>query len=176
MEVFDAGLAWWFLGYNRRRLRALGKNVPPDTMPPRASEYYVSHGISTEYPDWPFSAARTESLVKIGFDYARDITGEGLFVDLDSFQQQTSDIAPNLDDEIVTMANESVPLVILHSHSLSASPPRHQRNTPPQCCTPPQKKVAIWEQIFETTTQSGKIGAVVHNLLEKYKEKCTEEL
>ena len=24
MEVFDARLGWWILGYNRRRLRALG--------------------------------------------------------------------------------------------------------------------------------------------------------
>ena len=39
MEVFDARLAWWLLGYNRRRLRALGKSVPPDTMPPRVSIY-----------------------------------------------------------------------------------------------------------------------------------------
>ena len=34
-EVFDARLGWWILGYNRRRLRALGKKVPPDTMPPK---------------------------------------------------------------------------------------------------------------------------------------------
>ena len=32
-EVFDARLGWWILGYNRRRLRALGKKVPPDSMP-----------------------------------------------------------------------------------------------------------------------------------------------
>jgi hypothetical protein len=34
-EVFDARLSWWLLGYNRRRLRALGKQVPPDVMPPK---------------------------------------------------------------------------------------------------------------------------------------------
>jgi hypothetical protein len=34
-EVFDARLGWWVLGYNRRRLRALGKKVPPDSMPPK---------------------------------------------------------------------------------------------------------------------------------------------
>ena len=34
-EVFDAQLGWWILGYNRRRLRALGKKVPPDSMPPK---------------------------------------------------------------------------------------------------------------------------------------------
>ena len=33
--VFDARLGWWILGYNRRRLRALGKKVPPDSMPPK---------------------------------------------------------------------------------------------------------------------------------------------
>ena len=34
-EVFDARLGWWILGYNRRRLRALGKKVPPDSMAPK---------------------------------------------------------------------------------------------------------------------------------------------
>ena len=34
-EVFDARLGWWVLGYTRRRLRALGKKVPPDVMPPK---------------------------------------------------------------------------------------------------------------------------------------------
>ena len=34
-EVLDAQLGWWILGYNRRRLRALGKKVPPDSMPPK---------------------------------------------------------------------------------------------------------------------------------------------
>ena len=28
-EVFDARLGWWLLGYNRHRLRSLGKKVPP---------------------------------------------------------------------------------------------------------------------------------------------------
>ena len=34
-KVFDARLGWWILGYNRRRLRALSKRVPPDSMPPK---------------------------------------------------------------------------------------------------------------------------------------------
>ena len=38
-EVFDARLGWWILGYNRRRLRALGKKVPPDSMPPKVPAY-----------------------------------------------------------------------------------------------------------------------------------------
>ena len=29
-EVFDTRLAWWLSAYNRRRLRALGKKMPPD--------------------------------------------------------------------------------------------------------------------------------------------------
>ena len=37
IEVFDARLGWWLLGYNRRRLRALGKRVPPDLMPPKVN-------------------------------------------------------------------------------------------------------------------------------------------
>ena len=32
-EVFDARLGWWILAYNRLCLRALGKKVPPDSMP-----------------------------------------------------------------------------------------------------------------------------------------------
>ena len=66
-----------------------------------------------EYPDWSLSALGTESLVKIGFDYARAITGEGLSVDLDSFEQEASDTAPRLDDETVTMENEVCILFIL---------------------------------------------------------------
>lgn len=31
-EFFDARLGWWILGYNRRRLRTLGKKVPPDSI------------------------------------------------------------------------------------------------------------------------------------------------
>ena len=34
-EVFDARLGWWILAYNRHRLCALGKKVPPDSMPPK---------------------------------------------------------------------------------------------------------------------------------------------
>ena len=36
-EVFDARLGWWLLNYNRRRLRALGKKVTPDNMPPKVT-------------------------------------------------------------------------------------------------------------------------------------------
>ena len=33
--VFDARLGWWMVVYNRRRLRALGKRIPPDNMTPK---------------------------------------------------------------------------------------------------------------------------------------------
>ena len=39
IEVFDARLEWWLLGYNRRHLHALGKKVPPDTIPPKVNVY-----------------------------------------------------------------------------------------------------------------------------------------
>ena len=41
MEVFDVWLAWWILRYNRRRLRVLGKKVPPDSMPPKVYNYHT---------------------------------------------------------------------------------------------------------------------------------------
>ena len=37
-EVFDARLGWWIQGYNRRRLRTLGKTMPPDSMSPKVFE------------------------------------------------------------------------------------------------------------------------------------------
>jgi hypothetical protein len=36
-EVFDGRLGWWLLGYNRCRLHALGKKVPPDSLPPKVN-------------------------------------------------------------------------------------------------------------------------------------------
>ena len=35
IEVYNARLSWWILAYNHRRLRALGRKVPPDSMPPK---------------------------------------------------------------------------------------------------------------------------------------------
>ena len=40
-EVFDARLGWWLLNYNRCRLRALGKKVPPDNMPPKVINMFI---------------------------------------------------------------------------------------------------------------------------------------
>ncbi len=41
-EVFDARLGWWITGYNRRRYRALGFKVPPDSMSPKVFYYGFS--------------------------------------------------------------------------------------------------------------------------------------
>ena len=37
-EVFDAQLGWWIQGYNCRRMHALGKTMPPDSMSPKVFE------------------------------------------------------------------------------------------------------------------------------------------
>ena len=73
-EVFDARLAWWLSGYNRRRLHGLGKKVPPDSMPPKVCEHHIAHGLCTDYPDWSIAAPGTESHLKIGYEYARSVT------------------------------------------------------------------------------------------------------
>ena len=41
-EVFDARLGWWLTGYNRRRFRALGFKVPPDSMSPKVGSNVYS--------------------------------------------------------------------------------------------------------------------------------------
>ena len=46
-------------------------------------EHYVSHGTCTDYPDWSIAAAGSESLAKIGDEYAHSVTGDELMVDLD---------------------------------------------------------------------------------------------
>ena len=40
-EVFDSRLGWWILGYNCRRLHALGKKVPPNSMSPKVNVYLL---------------------------------------------------------------------------------------------------------------------------------------
>ena len=42
-------------------------------------------------------------------------------------------------------------------------------------CVTPDFNDTILEQLYDTMPQSGKIGAVVHKFLQKYKEKCREE-
>ena len=81
-EVFDAHLGWWIVGYNHRRLRALGKKVPPDTMPPKVCEHYIAHGLCTDFPDWTIAAPGSEDSVKISYDYGRLVTGEEQQVEL----------------------------------------------------------------------------------------------
>ncbi len=49
MEVFDARLGWWLIGYNRRRLRALGKKLPPDTMPPKVCNCLFTYSLIYMY-------------------------------------------------------------------------------------------------------------------------------
>ena len=39
----NARLGWWILGYNRCRLRALGKKVPPDSMSPKVHTCYTRY-------------------------------------------------------------------------------------------------------------------------------------
>ncbi len=46
-EVFDARLGWWILGYDRRRLLALGKKVPLDSMSPKVC--LLTNGIVHMY-------------------------------------------------------------------------------------------------------------------------------
>ena len=45
-EVFNARLGWWILVYNRCRLRALGKKVSPDTMPPKVCKIVIFLSLS----------------------------------------------------------------------------------------------------------------------------------
>ena len=58
-KSLNTRLGWWILGYNCRCLRALGKRVPPDTMPPKAHIivffvlfYYLSHSWITLVYIW----------------------------------------------------------------------------------------------------------------------------
>ena len=50
--------------------------MPPDTMSPKVCEYYVSHGLCSDYPDWSIAAPGTDVHVKIGYDYGCMVTGE----------------------------------------------------------------------------------------------------
>lgn len=39
-------------------------------------EHYIAHGLCNDFPDWSIAAAGSEDSVKIGYDYARWVTGE----------------------------------------------------------------------------------------------------
>lgn len=39
-------------------------------------EYYISHGLCTDFPDWSIAAAGSEANLKIGYEYARMVAGE----------------------------------------------------------------------------------------------------
>ena len=38
-------------------------------------EHYIGHGITSSYPDWTIAAAGSETNLKIGYEYARSVTG-----------------------------------------------------------------------------------------------------
>ena len=94
---------------------------------------------------------------------------------------------------LISLLLQSVPLVILHPHSLQLlqdtgkillSPVLYLKGVSVSrlcsmggdvTCVTPDFNDTIWEQLYDTMPQSGKIGAVVHKFLQKYKEKCREE-
>lgn len=49
--MFDTRLGWWILAYNRRRLRAVGMKVPPDSMSPKVYcvNLYLMYVSTTMY-------------------------------------------------------------------------------------------------------------------------------
>ena len=45
-------------------------------------------------------------------------------------------------------------------------------------CVPPDfnsSMLAVWEELWHAMPQSGGVGATVHNLLQRYKERCSAE-
>ena len=44
--------------------------------------------IRDDFPDWTIAAPGTESLLKIGFEYGRSVTGQDLNVDLESLRRK----------------------------------------------------------------------------------------
>ena len=102
-EVFDARLAWWISAYNRRRLRSLGKRVPPDSMPPKVCEHYVAHGLCGDFADWSIAEPGAEASLKIGYDYARSITGEVQLDEADLMEEaEHADDAPVPEETVLT--------------------------------------------------------------------------
>jgi len=47
--VFDARLGWWLISYNRRRLKGLGKKLPPDDMPPKVCNIIAMMHYNYDY-------------------------------------------------------------------------------------------------------------------------------
>jgi hypothetical protein len=257
-EVFDARLGWWMLGYNRRRLRALGKKVPPDSMPPKVCEHYIAHGLCTEFPDWSIAAAGSEDSVKIGYEYGRMVTGEEQEIELDLNEEVVQadgdhEVPDPLEEKAVVVTSvealleldlEAVDLVDDAPSFFEATPqdrempstsanvledmdvpqpefqtdstltatddniptddsttadadwksaplplpdttPGRRRNVSrlramggDPVCVPPDfngNMLAIWEELWHSMPQSGKVSATVNSLLLKYKERCTTE-
>ena len=55
-------------------------------------KHYIAHKLCPEYPDWSIAAAGSETSLKIGYEYARSVTGaEELPVDLDAYEEGKTD-------------------------------------------------------------------------------------
>ena len=66
-------------------------------------EHYVARSLCTDFPDWSIAGAGSESLVKIGYEYGRFVTGEELTVDFDQYEEPDQ-TAPNLQEERTMVA------------------------------------------------------------------------
>ena len=51
-------------------------------------EHYIAHGLCTDFSDWSIAAVGLESLVKIGYEYGRSMTGKELTVDLNLYEDK----------------------------------------------------------------------------------------
>ncbi len=55
-------------------------------------EHYIAHRLCPEYPDWSIAAAGSESSLRIGYEYARSVTGVAeISVDLEAYEEGTTD-------------------------------------------------------------------------------------
>ena len=74
-------------------------------------EHYVSHGHCADFPDWSIAAAGSESLVKIGYEYGRSVTGDELAVDLDRYENHDQSSADPQEEASLVATSE----VCIHS-------------------------------------------------------------
>ena len=73
--------------------------------------------IRDDFPDWTIAAPGTESLLKIGFEYGRSVTGQDLNVDLDQYEESNPTTADLNEDE--TMVTTTAEASIIHLHYIS---------------------------------------------------------
>ena len=72
-------------------------------------EHYVARGLCSDFPDWSIAAVGSESLVKIGYDYGRSVTGEELTVDLDLYEdEEHNQTTPDLQEEATVAVSAEV--------------------------------------------------------------------